>query len=356
MPRETMTPKERWQAVLQSEKPDRIPMDYWSTPEATDKLMRHLGAASVRELYEKLHIDKVIMVGPQLIGNTAGPLADKDTDVFGCRSRLVDYGAGVYNEIVYHPLARYNSVDEIEADYHWPQHDWWDYSGIADQIKGWEEYPIQGGGSEPFLTYKSLRGMEQAYMDLILNPEMVHYCLDKLFDLAYVRTQRIYEQLPGKVMLSYVAEDLGGQTGLLFSPGQIREFLLPRMKRMMDLAHENGVYVFHHTDGAARDIIPDLIETGIDILNPIQWRCPGMEREGLKRDFGHRLVFHGAVDNQYTLAFGTVDEVRQEVRDNIRLLGEGGGYIIAPCHNIQAVSPPENVVALYEEGYEAGWV
>jgi len=359
MPKESMTPKERWQAVLQREKPDRLPMDYWSTPEATDKLLRHLGIATMRDLYERLHIDKVITVGPLLIGSTAGPRyvgpeVDPHTDVFGCRSRPVDYGTGVYNETIYHPLAQYDSVDEIEADYHWPEHDWWDYSGLADQVRGWEDYPIQGGGSEPFLTYKSLRGMEQAYMDLVLNPEMVHYCLDKLFDLAYVRTQRIYEQLSGKVMLSYVAEDLGGQTGLLFAPAHIREFLLPRMKRMMDLAHEAGVYVFHHTDGAARDIIPDLIETGIDILNPIQWRCPGMEREGLKRDFGDRLVFHGAVDNQYTLAFGSVEEVRQEVRDNIRILGAGGGYVIAPCHNIQAVSPPENVVALYEEGLEAG--
>ena len=193
-------------------------------------------------------------------------------------------------------------------------------------------------------------------MDLALNPELVHYCLDKLFDLAYEATRRIFEQIPGKVLLSSVAEDLGSQESLLFSPTQIREFLLPRMKRMMDLVHEAGAYVFHHTDGAVRPIIPDLIETGIDILNPIQWRCKGMEREGLKREFGGRIAFHGGVDNQYTLAFGSVDEVRQEVIDNLRILGEGGGYVLAPCHNIQAVSPPENVVAMYETGYAEGWL
>ena len=80
-----------------------------------------------------------------------------------------------------------------------------------------------------------------------------------------------------------------------------------------------------------------------------------MEREGLKADFGDKLIFHGAVDKQYTIPFGTVDEVKQEVQDNIRILGAGGGYIIAPCHNIQSVGPPENVVALYEAGYEHGW-
>jgi uroporphyrinogen decarboxylase len=97
-----------------------------------------------------------------------------------------------------------------------------------------------------------------------------------------------------------------------------------------------------------------MIEAGIDVLNPIQWRCKGMDREGLKRDFGAEVILHGGVDNQYTLAFGSVGDVRQEVVINIEVLGEGGGYILAPCHNIQAISPPENVVAMYETGYEYG--
>jgi len=121
----------------------------------------------------------------------------------------------------------------------------------------------------------------------------------------------------------------------------------------MDLVHSAGAYVFHHSDGAVRAIIPDMIEIGIDVLNPVQWRCKGMEREGLKADFGDSLVFHAGVDNQYTLPFGSVDEVREEVLDNIRILGEGGGYILGPCHNIQSVGPPENVVAMYEQAYEA---
>ncbi|MGQ9554773.1 MAG: uroporphyrinogen decarboxylase family protein [Anaerolineae bacterium] len=361
MSRETMTPKERWLAVLKREKPDRVPMDYWATEEATDKLLRHLGCADLRALYERLHIDRVITVGPLLIGGTAGPrfvgpTVKEDCDVYGCRYRDVDYGTGVYRECIYNPLAQYEAIEQIEANYQWPSPDWWDYSEIAAQIKGWEDYPIQGGGSEPFLIYKNLRGQEQAMIDLIEHADIVHYCLDKLFALAYQNSLRIYEQIPGKVTLSYVAEDMGGQTGLLFSAKHIREFLIPRMKRIIDLAHQAGAYVFHHTDGAARDIIPDMIAAGIDILNPIQWRCPGMEREGLKQDFGDKIVFHGGVDNQYTLPFGMVDEVCQEVRDNLRILGAGGGYILAPCHNIQAVSPPENIVAMYETGYEEGWL
>ena len=115
------------------------------------------------------------------------------------------------------------------------------------------------------------------------------------------------------------------------------------------------MYVFTHSDGAIRPIIPRLIELGVQVLNPIQWRCAGMDREGLKRDFGDRLVFHGGVDNQQTLAFGSVEDVRQEVLDNLRILGAGGGYILAPCHNIQVVTPPENIVAMYETGYAEGW-
>jgi len=352
MPKETMTSKERWLAVLRREKPDRVPMDYWATAEATEKLLRHLGCADMREMYERLHIDRVIAVHPTYVG----PPVEPHGDVFGCRFRDVNYGTGVYRECVHHPLAQFETVEQMEAQYSWPNPDWWDYSQLPQQLEGWEDYPIQGGGSEPFLIYKNLRGQEQAMMDLVVNPDMVHYCLDKLFDLAYENTVRIYEQIPGRVTLSYVAEDMGAQNGLMFAPDQIREFFIPRMKRMIDLAHEMGAYVFHHNDGSIRDIIPDMIAAGIDILNPIQWRCAGMEREGLKRDFGEEVVFHGGVDNQYTLAFGSVSEVRQEVLDNLHILGASGGYILAPCHNIQAVSPPENIVAMYETGYTHGWV
>jgi uroporphyrinogen decarboxylase len=351
MPTDTMTPRERWLAVLTRRKPDRMPMDYWSTPEAAERLMSHLEVADLPALFRRLHIDAPLSVGPRYVG----PATADGTDVFGCRYRSVEYGTGAYDECVFSPLAQYRSVEEIEANYTWPSADWWDYSGIAKQIEGREDRPIRGGGSEPLLTYKYLRGQEQAFMDLALDPEIVHYCLDKLFGLAYENTRRIYEQIPGKVMISYVAEDMGAQDRLMLSPTQIREFLLPRMKRVAGLVHQAGAFVFHHNDGAVREIIPDLIEMGIDVLNPVQWRCKGMEREGLKRDFGDKLVFHGAVDNQYTLAAGSVDEVRQEVVDNIRILGRDGGYILAPCHNIQPVSPPQNIVAMYDTGYECGW-
>ncbi|MHB9033425.1 MAG: uroporphyrinogen decarboxylase family protein [Anaerolineae bacterium] len=351
MPVETMTPLERWTAVLRREQPDRVPMDYWSTPEANHKLKSYLGIDDDRALYKRLHIDKPVGVG----GRYIGPALPPNRDVFGIEYRDIDYGTGAYREAVSHPLAKYKFVNELRADYKWPDPDWWDYTHLPAALRGWEEYPLNGGGSEPFLIYKNLRGMEQAFIDLADNPELVHYCLDRLFELAYQNTIRIYDALPGKITISYVAEDLGGQEGLLFSPQQIREFLLPRMQRMIRVAHQAGAFVFFHSDGAITRIIPDMITAGIDVLNPIQWRCKGMDRELLKSNYGDKLIFHGGVDNQYTLAFGQPEEVKQEVADNLRILGAGGGYILAPCHNIQAVSPPENIVALYDTGYELGW-
>ncbi|MBI5670096.1 MAG: uroporphyrinogen-III decarboxylase-like protein [Chloroflexi bacterium] len=345
-----LTPRERWLAVLRRETPDRVPMDYWATPEATDRLLRYLDCSTEWDAMRRLQIDRVVLLAPRYIGPPLKP----GYDLWGCRFENVDYGTGAYAECVEHPLATYTTIEEIEANYTWPTADWFDYASLPEQIAGKEDYPVQGGGSQPFLIYKDLRGMQQAYLDLIENPELVHYCLDRMFDFCYEDTVRIYETLPGRIDLSMVAEDFGGQERLLFSRRHILEFLLPRMKRMMDLAHESGVYVYFHSDGAIRQVIPDLIEAGIDILNPIQWRCRGMERDGLKRDFGDRVILHGGVDNQHTLPFGSVDDVRAEVRYNIEVMGAGGGYILAPCHNIQAISPPENVVALYKAGLEYG--
>ncbi|GAH79802.1 unnamed protein product, partial [marine sediment metagenome] len=244
-----------WEAILKGQKPDRLPMDYWATAEAKEKLMRYLNCSSEEELYKKLHIDKSVGVGPVYVG----PKLEQNTDMYGLRYRNIEYNGGVYAECIYHPLTKYETIEEIEQNYVWPTVDWFDYNVIPTQLKGKEEYPVQGGGSEPFLIYKDLRGQEQAFMDLILHPDIVDYCLDKLFDFCYENTLRIYEQIPGKITFSFIGEDMGAENNLMYSPDQIRRFLLPRMKRMIDLVHEADAYAFHHDDGAIRKIIPDLI-------------------------------------------------------------------------------------------------
>ena len=346
-----MTPRERWLTVLNGGVPDRVPMDYRATKETDARLMQHLGCGNMSDVFRRLHVDEIVSLSPKYVGPPIPP----DEDIYGIGFQETDYGMGTYRDAVRFPLAQYKSVAEIEANYRWPDPDWYDFSVLPAQVEGKEEAVIRGGGSECFDIYRWMRGNEQGYLDLVDNPEMVHYCLKKIYDFRYEVTRRTYEAVPGKVIWTWVAEDVACQRGLIVSLECIREFLLPHMKRMIDLVHEGGAYSFHHSDGAARENVPNMIEIGMDVLDPVQWRCAGMAREELKREFGDQIVFHGAMDNQQTLAFGSVEDVRQEVEDNIRILGEGGGYILGPCHNLQVVGPPENIVAMYDAGYEMGW-
>jgi len=128
----------------------------------------------------------------------------------------------------------------------------------------------------------------------------------------------------------------------------VEAYYRPWIERAIGLAKGYGLKVFHHDDGAILNLIPDLLEMGIDVLNPIQWRCKGMDRAVIGARWGDRVCFHGGVDNQQTLPFGTQEDVAAEVEENLRLLGRGGtGYILAPCHNIQAITPLENILAMY---------
>jgi uroporphyrinogen decarboxylase len=279
---------------------------------------------------------------------------DPQASIWGVRHQAVDYGGGTYEENASHPLASARTVREVHA-LKWPSPDDHDFENFRDQVRRLPgDRAVRCGGYEPFLLYCAMRGMEQAMMDLLAEPAIAEAALGHIFDYHYRLNERMFEIGKGRIDLTYVAEDLGGQTGLLMGLDPIRRFLLPNQKRMADLARRYGIRIFYHTDGAARAVIPDLIRvTGIDILNPIQWRCPGMEREGLVRDFGDQVVFHGAVDNQQTLPFGTPEDVRQEVLDNLRLFAPAR-WICAPCHNLQTVSPTENIVAMYETIYEHG--
>jgi len=237
----------------------------------------------------------------------------------------------------------------------WPEPDDFDYHNITEALARDDgSRLIHAGHYEPFLLYCNLRSMEQAYEDLVLNPEIADAALGHIFDFHYEHTRRIFEAGGGKIDLFYLAEDLGSQTGPLMSLETYRRFLLPNQIKMADLARAYHVHIFYHTDGAACVFLPDLIDrVGIEILNPIQWRCPGMEREGLVKDFGDKVIFHGAIDNQQTLPFGTPDDVRNEIRESLGIFKDAR-WICAPCHNIQPNTPTENVVAMYETIHEIG--
>lgn len=347
-----MTSRERWQAVLAGKKPDRWPTDFWYTGEVMERVLKDLRCNDETELYRKLKIDAPFGVWGEYRGPDSG-----EKDLWGLRHVQQTYadGAGVYSEVVEHPLAAAQSVEDIEK-YPWPNPDWFDFSVVKAQLSKAGDRVVRGGGYEPFLLYCQMRGLEQAYMDLLESPEIVDAAIGKMFDFHYTLNERLFEAAGDRIDITYVAEDLGSQTSLLMSLDVVKKILLPRIRRMIQLAHDRGIKVLYHTDGAARPVIPLLIDAGIDVLNPIQWRCPGMEREGLARDFGDKIGFHGAVDNQQTLPFGTPQDVRNEVRENVEIFGRTRGHIIAPCHNIQPITPTENIVALYEAAQEYGKV
>ncbi len=346
-----MTPRERWQALLARKTPDRIPTDYQATDEVTARLRRDLGCADDEALYRKLGIDARRTIEPLW---RRPPDRDPQADMWGIVYRSVSYGSGAYLEPHVLPLAGAQSVEEIHA-HRWPSCEEFDYGAVTRAIERDDGYRfIHSGCYEPFLLYGYLRGLETSLEDLALWPEMADAILGHIFDFYIEHHRRTFAAGRGRIDLTYVAEDLGSQTGPLMSLAMYRRFLLPNQIKMADLARSFGVHVIYHTDGAARAFLPDLIDrVGIEILNPIQWRAAGMEREKLVADFGERIIFHGSIDNQQTLPFGTVDDVIREVRESVEIY-RSARWICAPCHNLQPVSPTANIVAMYQAIAEWG--
>ena len=361
-----MTPRERWLALLAGQTPDRVPTDYRGTHEVTSRLMRELDCPTEQALWRRLHIDKAkeFELPWEPATDRTAPDIDRidskdmddltEPDMWGVRYQRVSYGTGAYDEPAYHPLARVDRVEQVHA-HPWPEPDDFNYEALADALAADDGYyPIKAGIYEPFLLYGYMRGLERAYEDLALRPGIADAIFGRLFDFHYEVNRRIFEASRGRIDITGVAEDLGSQSGPLISLAMYRRFFRANQRKMADLARSFGIHILYHTDGAARLFLPDLIDVvGIDILDPIQWRCPGMERETLVRDFGDRIIFHGSIDNQHTLAFGCVDDVIGEIRDSLRIYGNTR-WICAPCHNIQPVSPTQNIVAMYEAMHEMG--
>jgi uroporphyrinogen decarboxylase len=347
-----LTPRDRWLALLAGE--TQVLCDYWGTAEVTDRLRKELGCASERALWERLGIDKLVLLGP------THRLATEDTwhiqslwSIWHVEVTNISYGEGLgtYEEAVSNPLGKAETAADVER-FAWPDPALFDVDGMRAKCEAWHGYPILGGCYEPFYLYCRLRGMEQALTDLAVNPAVAEAALERIYYFHESVIRRTLEAAKGLIDLIYVAEDLGTQDTLLMSPASFRRFLKPWMRKMIDLAHSFGVKVMHHDDGAIRPLLPELIEIGIDVLNPIQWRCAGMGREELARDFGKLVVFHGGVDNQHTLPFGTADDVKREVAENIRIFRKGKGYVVAPCHNLQPNTPTANILALYDAVHE----
>ncbi len=350
-----MTSRERLLAAMNHELCDRVPTDIWATDEVWTALTDRFGPDR-RAVLDALHIDAIAGIGPEYVGPPLPRVTtEEQVDYWGIRNRKVRYATGAYWEQCFHPLAFAKSVRDLDR-YAWPTPDWFDYSGLRQKALALRErHAVECGYMAPFYFHNLLRGLEQSLVDPLDDAELTHAILDRISGFFLEHHRRAFECSRGLVDTAQVTDDYGGQAGPLISRETFREFYKPHLRRFVDLCHSFGIRVFHHDDGAMRPFLPELVEIGIDILNPIQHTCPGMDREGLKRDFGDRLCFHGGIDNQRVVPFGTPEEVRAEVRRSIdTLASDGTGYILAPCHNLQAVTPMENIVALYDEAFRYG--
>jgi uroporphyrinogen decarboxylase len=247
------------------------------------------------------------------------------------------------------PLSGATSVGELEK-HRWPSPDWFDFSDFAERLEPWKDFAVMATGASVWQHPSFLRGLDNLMVDLLMEPEMAHFIMDKFTDFYLGYFDRMLSAAKGRIDILRQADDLGTQRSLFFSAELFRTFIKPRIARLVDLAHSHKVKFMYHSCGAIVPLIDDLIEIGVDILDPLQALADGMDPQALKANFGKRICLHGGIDTQYLLPRGTPEEVRTEVRTRLEILGKGGGFILAPCHVLQLDVPTENILAMGETG------
>lgn len=254
------------------------------------------------------------------------------------------------------PLADCETPGDVENATCWPDpEDPAQFAGLGARARALYEntgYVIGADAIKagPLMSALQMRGYQQFFMDLVLNPDLADAILGKVTDLLCRMWTRFMAEVGPYVQIAYVTDDLGTQTSLLISPKVYRKRVKPFHTRLhQHIKASADVYLMMHTDGAVLPLVEDLIETGADILNPVQTSTQGMDdTAALKARFGSRLAFHGAVDVQQMMPGATPAELRWEIARRLADLGSDGGYIIAPCHNIGHDIPPENTLAFFE--------
>jgi len=373
-----MNSRERVRLTLDHQEPDHVPFDlggtglslihvtayqklreYLSLPVRETEISSLVGQLAVVEedVAKRLETD-VVLVAPQPQSDFEIVFRDEGayeayTDEWGISWRKPKKG-GFYYDMYIHPLANAESLEDFKAfkfpdpvDNQQFQHLRRDAEAAVEQNKA---VALAGPCAGILEMVAWTRGFEQFYVDMALDHETVAYMLDRLVEHKCAFWERALRGIGGLIDVVVEADDLGGQNNLLFSPDTYRQLIKPRHKRLFNFIKEQApVKVFFHSCGAIRPLIGDLIDAGIDILNPIQISSPGMDPKELKEEFGSDLVFWGGgVDTQVVLGTGSPEEVKEDVRRNIEALAPGGGFVFAAVHDIQANVPPENIMAMWE--------
>jgi uroporphyrinogen decarboxylase len=380
--------RERVQTALRHEEPDRVPVDFLATPEVWRKLIDHLepdttgvGPAEfvdpAREAilrhfevdtrvisYDMFcsHPDALVPDGavpdwwgsldrstPNRMWRLRNP-DDTTLDIWGCHRQKVEHGFGAYEEFATWPLQHAESADDLH-DHPWPEPDWWDFSplpALLDELDAAGVRHVRFRIGSVFEIAWQLRGMQEFLIDMAINLEIPRYIMGRLTDVYVENTRRVLELAGDRLDMVYFYDDVATQNSLMISPDTWRAEVRPHHARLTELAHSYGVPVMYHCDGAIYPLIPELIELGVDLLNPIQPDAKGMDADRLKEEFGERLSFHGGVDILKILPRGTVEEVRAEVKRLVETLGRGGGFVLCSSHHLQPDTPVENILAMYD--------
>ena len=348
-----MNSRERYLAAIDLKPVDRLPLDFTGVEEVIARLKAHF---KVDDIFGALKLDCPGHIGPEYIGPAMPALPKGESENFwGMRYRMTGNDSGAYNEQVVFPLAGAKTIDDLKK-FRWPDARWFDCSKMAAQARIIRETrAVKCGYMCSFYMHNQVRGLEQSLIDPLEDPEFTHELLNRISDFMLSYHRRMFEACPGLIDLCEVTDDLGSQTGPMMSLSMFREFYASHLKKYINLCQEFNIKVMHHDCGSCRIFLPDLVEMGINMLDPIQWTCPGMDMKELKAEFGKKICFHGAVENQKILPFGTPEDVRAEVRHCIDSLApDKTGYILTACHALQSNTSVENIIAMYDEARKYG--
>ncbi len=338
-----MTSRERVLAAFEHEDPDRVPCWCGASIEFWDKAKRRLQLDD-----ESLRI----RLGDdfrRVFAEYSGPeceLSEGATSrtVFGVEREGLGYG-----QPVTHPLA--DATLKSVHDYPWPDPAWMDVTKIKPQAQAYDgQYAILGGDWSPFWHDAiDLLGMENLYMKMYDEPELVDALMQHLADSYVAVSRRIFDAAGDVIDIFFIGNDLGSQNGPLLSLELFVRFVLPHLRRLIDLGHSYHLKVQLHCCGGFAPLIPSLIDAGLDGLHAIQPSCHGMDLRELKTNFGGNILFNGAIDSHHVLIEGTPETVRTETREVLDIMAPGGGYVAGASHDtILEETPIENVLAMFD--------
>lgn len=345
------TPRQRVMMALAHRAPERLPFawGFGPTAEMSAVLEQDLAARGVSWTRLRELTGDIVSVGPAYTGPPPRN-GVPGVGLWGINVRRQAYAHGTYDEFTDFPLAGVTDPRVLD-DYPWPDPAAYAYEAFAGELArrnpGRTRAALCGGGN-PFEIYCWMTGLEEAMVNLLVASEVVDAAMERITGFMDVKLQRTLQAAGGLVDIVFFADDLGSQNGLLFSRELYRERVQPYHRRLMETARRwaPGARRMFHSDGAVFDILPDLLEAGVEVLEAVQTDAAGMEPERLKAAYGDRISFHGAISVQKLLPWGSAEDVSAGCVELATVLGRNGGYIAAPSHAIQVGTPVENVLAM----------